>query len=200
MNQILNETKIEITEKKSKFITRVINIQTEEEAKNNIADIVKLEKGAVHNCYAYRILDETKNIIERKNDDGEPGGTAGAPMLSVLTGEGMINTLAVTTRYFGGIKLGTGGLVNVYKKGVQEALKKSGKKEFESYVEYKICFKVNKTDQVQYVINKEKILIKDKKFNNKDVEFIIDVPESSIDRLENIAKLTGGEIYRLHTR
>jgi len=197
MYQICNESEIEIIEKKSKFISRIIKIQTEEDAKNIISGIVKLEKGAVHNCFAYRIFDERKNIIERKSDDGEPGGTAGAPMLAVLTGEEMINTLVVTTRYFGGIKLGTGGLVNVYKKGVKEVLRKSGKKEYKSYIKYKICFKVNKVDQIQYEFKKENILIKEKKFNNKDVEFIIDVPEDAIDRLKQIAKLIGGKILKV---
>lgn len=197
MYQIITESKTEIIEKKSKFISRSKSIQTEEDAKKIISGIVKEEKGAVHNCFAYRILDENKNIIERKSDDGEPGGTAGAPMLAVLTGENMINTLVVTTRYFGGIKLGTGGLVNVYKKGVQEVLKKSGKKEYKSYIKYKFCFKINKTDQVQYEIKKENILIKEKKFINKDVEFIIDVPEDIIDRLNQIANLIGGEIIKV---
>ncbi len=142
MYQIINESMIEIIEKKSKFITRIKNIHSEKEAKVIISEIVKKEKGASHNCFAYRFLNDVKNIIERKNDDGEPGGTAGAPMLAVLTGEDMINTIVITTRYFGGTKLGTGGLVSVYKKGVQEILMKSGKKEYIKYIPYKINFPV----------------------------------------------------------
>lgn len=197
MYQIINESEIEIIEKRSKFITRIKNIHTEKEAKEIISEIVKKEKGAAHNCFAYRIIIDGINIIERKNDDGEPGGTAGAPMLSTLTGEEMINTLVVTTRYFGGIKLGTGGLVGVYKKGVHEILKKSGKKEYITYLDYMIKFPVNKTDLIQYEIKKENILIKDKKFLDNIVEFIIQIPEKSINRIGKIEKLVDGKMFKL---
>ena len=83
MYEIINEGKIEIIQKKSKFITRIKKVYSENDVKNIIAEIVKKEKGAVHNCYAYRLLIDNKDILERKSDDGEPGGTAGAPMLSV---------------------------------------------------------------------------------------------------------------------
>jgi uncharacterized YigZ family protein len=197
MYQIIKESKIEIIEKKSKFITRIENIHSEKEAKEIISEIIKKEKGAVHNCFAYRIIINGSNIIERKNDDGEPGGTAGAPMLAILTGEDMINTLVVTTRYFGGIKLGTGGLVSVYKKGVQEVLKKSGKKEYVKYLNYMINFPVNKTDLIQYELKKEKIIIKEKKFLANIVEFLIQVPDTAIDKLGRIEKLVDWKIYKI---
>lgn len=197
MFQIIKESEMEIIEKKSKFITRINYINSEKEAKDIISEIVKKEKSASHNCFAYRIMIDGKNIIERKNDDGEPGGTAGAPMLAILTGEGMINTLVVTTRYFGGIKLGTGGLVGVYKKGVQEIIKKSGKKEYIIYSDYLINFPVNKTDLIQYEMKKENILIKEKNFSDNIVEFIIRVPEKSIERLGRIEKLADGKIFKI---
>ena len=197
MYRIKKETQIEIIEKKSKFITRINNIKSEEEAKNQIEEISKAEKGAVHNCYAYRILSQNNSIIEKKNDDGEPGGTAGAPMLAVLTGEGIINALAVTTRYFGGIKLGTGGLVNVYARGVKEVLKASGKIEHVITESWKIEFAINKTDLVQYQLNKEDFTISEREFKGNNVSFIVDVPENSINNIRDIAKLVQGNIIKL---
>jgi putative IMPACT (imprinted ancient) family translation regulator len=118
-------------------------------------------------------------------------------MLSVLTGEKIVNVLAVTTRYFGGIKLGTGGLVNVYKKGVKEALKQSGKRDFISYIECKINFPINKTDIIQYELKKENIIIKEKKFINTNAEFIVDAPENAVEKLEEKIKIISGNIKRI---
>ena len=197
MYQIKKESRIDITEKKSKFITRSNKIKSEEEAKIIIDEIAKTEKGAVHNCYAYRILAANSSIIEKKSDDGEPGGTAGAPMLAVLTGEDMINTLVVTTRYFGGIKLGTGGLVNVYARGVKEVLKESGKIEYVIKESWEIEFPINKTDLVQYQLDKEEITISKKEFINNNVFFIVDVSQDAINKLEGIVKLVQGNIKKL---
>ncbi|MDD3339041.1 MAG: YigZ family protein [Lachnospiraceae bacterium] len=110
----------EIVEKKSRFIANVALVHTEEEA---IAFIDKMKKkywDARHNCSAY-VIGEHDEIV-RCSDDGEPGGTAGRPMLDVLLGEGLKNTAVVVTRYFGGTLLGTGGLVRAYSKAVQEGL------------------------------------------------------------------------------
>jgi len=172
MFQINKELTIEITEKKSRFITRIFYTDNECQIKELISNIIKKEKGAVHNCYAYRILGSNNQILEKKNDDGEPGGTAGAPMLSILAGEDLINILAVTTRYFGGIKLGTGGLVRVYKRGVREAVDKSGKKAFEIRKEYNIKTDIKKAGILEHILNKENIKIKNKIFNDEVVYFI----------------------------
>lgn len=112
-----------LIEKKSKFIGRIIKVETEEQAKKHLDDIRKSEKGAVHNCFAYIIKDQN---IERFSDDGEPQGTAGKPILEVVKKENITNVLCVVTRYFGGTLLGTGGLVRAYNQTAKKALETAG--------------------------------------------------------------------------
>jgi len=103
----------EIVVKKSKFIATLYYVRSEEEAQDIIKSVKKNYYDARHNCYAYRIIKENETI-ERFSDDGEPSGTAGAPMLGILSKNNLGNVLVVVTRYFGGILLGTGGLVRAY--------------------------------------------------------------------------------------
>ncbi|MDO4542050.1 MAG: YigZ family protein [Bacillota bacterium] len=110
----------EITEKKSKFIGYCANVSNEEEAQEFVASIKKQNWDATHNVYAYQIGEY--NEIQRSSDDGEPSGTAGRPVLEVIKGSGLSDTAIVVTRYFGGILLGTGGLVRSYSKAAQAAL------------------------------------------------------------------------------
>jgi uncharacterized YigZ family protein len=105
-------TEAEITEKKSRFIATVLHIESEEEATAILADFRKRYWDARHNCYAY-VLGK-KSELERFSDDGEPSGTAGRPILEVIKGRGLTNTMIIVTRYFGGVLLGTGGLVRAY--------------------------------------------------------------------------------------
>ena len=114
----------EIIEKKSRFIANLIYVENEEEALNKIKEIKKKYYDARHNCFAYRVLDE-ENIIQRSSDDGEPSGTAGAPMLNILEKNNIVNVLVVVTRYFGGILLGTGGLVRAYTTASKQSIEKA---------------------------------------------------------------------------
>ena len=107
---------------RSKFICRIKPIEDEESAKRFISEIVKKETGATHNCYAFVLEGET---VFKFSDDGEPHGTAGQPMLEVLKGNNLKNVVAVVTRYFGGIKLGTGGLVRAYSGVLSDCIKKA---------------------------------------------------------------------------
>lgn len=116
------EHQIEI--KKSKFICHLFPIENEEQAKEYIAKIKKEHYKANHNCSAYMLGENFE--IQRSSDDGEPSGTAGVPMLEVLKKNQLQNTLAIVTRYFGGIKLGAGGLIRAYSTSVSEALKEIG--------------------------------------------------------------------------
>lgn len=192
MYEIQQETTIEIIEKKSKFITRIFKIDSDDKAKNILKEISKNEKGASHNCYAYRILQNDK-IIEKKSDDGEPGGTAGAPMLAVLNGENLINTFVVTTRYFGGIKLGTGGLVSAYKKGAVEILKKSGKKKYVILQKITVNFPINEVTHMEYLLKKAHLKVDSKDFGER-VLYTISVPEDEIEKLPPIIKAVKGTI------
>ena len=113
----------EFIEKKSRFIGRVWLVETGEEALQKIQQMKKQHYDATHNCWAYIIRDGAV----RFSDDGEPGGTAGMPMLQVLQREGLYNVVCVVTRYFGGILLGAGGLVRAYTKGAKIAVDAAGK-------------------------------------------------------------------------
>lgn len=113
----------EITEKKSRFIATVCPVHSEEEALTFIEKTKKKYWDARHNCYAY-IIGENQTCM-RSSDDGEPQGTAGHPMLDVLCGQQIYDVAVVVTRYFGGVLLGTGGLVRAYSSAVQEGLQKS---------------------------------------------------------------------------
>ena len=113
----------EFIEKKSRFIGRIWPVETEEEALARIQEMKKKHYDATHNCWAYIIRDGAV----RFSDDGEPGGTAGMPMLQVLQREGLFNAACVVTRYFGGILLGAGGLVRAYTKGAKIAVDAAGK-------------------------------------------------------------------------
>ena len=112
----------EFYEKKSHFIGRLWPVETEEAALEKIQQMKKQHYDATHNCWAYIIRDGAV----RFSDDGEPGGTAGMPMLQVLQREGLYNCVCVVTRYFGGILLGAGGLVRAYTKGAKIAVDAAG--------------------------------------------------------------------------
>lgn len=114
----------EISIERSRFIAYVNRAETEEEAQAFIADIKKKHWDANHNCSAYMIGEN--NLIQKANDDGEPSGTAGVPMLEVLKKRGLKDTVVVVTRYFGGIKLGAGGLIRAYGKSTSEGLNATG--------------------------------------------------------------------------
>lgn len=102
-----------LTIKKSKFIANLFCIESVKEAEEKIQEIKGKYFDAKHNCIAYRVI-ENDNLVEKASDDGEPSGTAGQPMLNILQKSNLNNVLIVVTRYFGGILLGTGGLVRAY--------------------------------------------------------------------------------------
>ena len=112
----------ETTIKRSRFICTLERVGSEEEARDVIADIRHEFADARHNCTAFIVSQPGRTPLERSSDDGDPAGTAGMPMLETLRGEGISDVVAVVTRYFGGIKLGTGGLVRAYSGAVSDAL------------------------------------------------------------------------------
>ncbi|MGE6377141.1 YigZ family protein [Peribacillus muralis] len=114
----------EITIEKSRFISHIARVETEEAAHAFIQEIKKKHKDATHNCSAYMIGDQ--NQIQKALDDGEPSGTAGVPILEVLKKKELKDTAVVVTRYFGGIKLGAGGLIRAYSKSTSEGINATG--------------------------------------------------------------------------
>lgn len=135
MSSVRGESYAEYVIKKSKFIARAVHITTEEEAQAYLRDGKKQYWDARHNCYAYRL---GMNFEKQKSsDDGEPSGTAGKPILEVLKNKGLTNTLIVVTRYFGGIKLGAGGLIRAYGTAAVAALDNAI---IEDYIDCRILY------------------------------------------------------------
>jgi uncharacterized YigZ family protein len=113
---------VETVIKRSRFIARVCRADSENDATGLIATARRLHPDAGHHCFAYVIGDEPESRIERSGDDGEPGGTGGVPMLQMLKARELVNVAAVVSRYFGGVKLGAGGLARAYSGAVAAAV------------------------------------------------------------------------------
>lgn len=155
---IKEKSTAEVVEKKSKFIANVFYVESREEAEDLIKQINKEYHDARHNCYAYRIFTK-EGIIEKASDDGEPSGTAGAPMLNILSKKELSNVLVIVTRYFGGILLGTGGLVKAYSGACSLGLEKSGIIEKELSKVYTIEINYGDIDKFKYFAKKNNIII-----------------------------------------
>lgn len=176
MRTIKNNTINEIIIKNSRFICLLIKINSVDI--NDILDKIKSDyPKATHYCYAYLY-----NDIQRFNDDGEPGGTAGMPMLNVLLKEELSNVLCVVIRYFGGIKLGAGGLVRAYTKSVTECLKVTDLMDLEEGYKVRLKFNYNDEKQVKYLLKDSNIL--NEKYD-LDVEYLVLVNNDVLDNLKN---------------
>ena len=177
----------EIIEKKSRFIATVRIVNTEEEATMFIDEMKKKYWNATHNCSAFVVGEKAE--LTRCSDDGEPSGTAGRPMLEVLLGEGIRNVAVVVTRYFGGVLLGTGGLVRAYTQAVKEGLANC-KKGVMCYGT-RLSIKASYTDigKIQYILGQENIPIENSVYA-EDVEFTILFQENKEKEL--IKKITEG--------
>ena len=160
MKTITNNTKAELTEKRSKFISNLYYIESVEEDENKIKEIKKKYNDARHNCFAYRVC-EKNAIIERASDDGEPSSTAGAPMLNLLLKSDLVNCLVVVTRYFGGILLGTGGLVRAYTEAARQAIEQANIADIQKGEEATITLKYDKLGEFQHYCQKNDINIVD---------------------------------------
>ena len=146
----------EIIIKNSRFITILIKINNKEDITKNLEKCKINYPKATHYCYAYKL----GKIIKKASDDGEPSGTAGLPMLNVLDKENITNILAIVIRYFGGIKLGAGGLIRAYTKSVKEALNEIEKKELVPAVLCEITFPYTKEQEIKKEIKEENIISK----------------------------------------
>ena len=156
----------EITEKKSKFIANLIKVKNKEEAENEINKIKKAYHDARHNCIAYRVIEEDR-ILEKSSDDGEPSGTAGGPMLNILQKSNLCNVIVVVTRYFGGILLGTGGLVRAYSEATQKSIEKSEKIEMILGIEMEAKVEYSEYEKFKYYCQKNQIKIEKSNYSEK---------------------------------
>ena len=180
---IKNNATAEIVEKKSKFIANAYYVESKDEAEEKLKEIRRKYNDARHNCYAYRVLNE-ETIFEKCSDDGEPSGTAGAPMINILQRNNLCNVLVVVTRYFGGILLGTGGLVKAYSEATKNALEKAEITKIEEGFLYKIEIKYSDLENFQYFIkNNDASIIKEEYFEN--VFLHIFMPKNKIECLKS---------------
>lgn len=154
---IIKDGEGEITEKKSRFIANLYKIQSEEEAYERIAGLKKKYWDAKHHCYAF--LPGGDNTLARCSDDGEPSGTAGKPILEVLSGAGLHHCLLVVTRYFGGTLLGTGGLVRAYQKAARAAIDNAVMAECLQGLRFTVETDYSGLGKLQYMAGQEKIQV-----------------------------------------
>lgn len=173
----------EIVEKKSKFIANVFYVETVEEAEEKVKEIKKKYFDARHNCFAYSVF--TKDgIVNRFSDDGEPSGTAGGPMLNILNGKELTNVVVIVTRYFGGILLGTGGLIRAYTGAAQEALGKLEDVYKDLGLEAKLVTTYPELEKLKYYLKQNQIEITSTEYN-ETVEVFVDITE---EKYNNILK------------
>lgn len=173
----------ELVEKKSKFIANIYYVETVEEAEEKIKEVKKKYFDARHNCYAFSVYTK-EGIINRFSDDGEPSGTAGAPMLNILNSKGLTNILVVVTRYFGGILLGTGGLVRAYTGATQEALNKIIEIQKDLGLEAKIEVSYSDFEKFKYYLKQNEIKLINSEYSENIVS-IVEITEEKLNQIEN---------------
>lgn len=177
-------------EKKSKFTAHISPCESEEKALSYIEAIRKKYYDARHNCTAM-IIGANKELV-RSSDDGEPSGTAGKPMLEVLTGADITNVVCVVTRYFGGVLLGTGGLVRAYQAAVKDALKEADIRTVDYCADIKLMASYNDINILQRFFADENITVLNSEYLEK-VIFNIRVREiESHEILKSLTELTKG--------
>ena len=187
----------EFVEKKSTFITHLVRVTNEEEAREFIQKMKKKHYDATHVCSCYVVGDN--NEITRANDDGEPSGTAGAPMLDVLVKNEIKNVCATVIRYFGGTKLGTGGLVRAYGGGVINALKNATLVERKDALEIRLELDYSLNGKIEYEIEKTNFIVNNLEYTDKII-YTIYVMEEDYDSFQSwIANLTNGQFKILST-
>lgn len=168
MKILLKNTTAEFVEKKSRFIANVFYVANANDAQDKLKEITKKYYDAKHNCFAY-ILGAYGNN-KKSSDDGEPSGTAGHPMLDILKGYELTNVIAIVTRYFGGVLLGTGGLVRAYSESLKSALKNAEMSNIMKgkYISFETTYDdYGKIEKYVGNVEKEKIIIIEKKFEDK---------------------------------
>lgn len=180
---IKKEIETSVTEKKSKFICHIYHVESVEEAEEKLDEVRKKYHDARHNCYAYRVVEDGK-IIQKYSDDGEPSGTAGAPMMMILEKNEICNVLIIVTRYFGGILLGTGGLVKAYSEATIKALENTTYIYKEMGLEMQITLKYSELAAFRYYCMKNNILIKNEQYL-ENINLIIEISEKNREKLIN---------------
>jgi uncharacterized YigZ family protein len=175
------------------FIATAAPVSSEEMAGEWIRKLSREFHDATHNCHAWRIKDR-KRVIEKFSDAGEPGGTAGRPILSAIESEGLHNVLVVVTRYFGGIKLGTGGLSRAYRSSARTALKKAEKITRWLTSDVKLSYPLSMTGKVQLVLTKYKVRTLESSFGER-AKLKVQIRDGWLDQLKQaLIDATHGQV------
>lgn len=175
---------------KSRFIAYIKPVSTENEAKAFIDEIKTKHKDATHNCSAYTVGPEMN--IQKANDDGEPSGTAGIPMLEILKKQEIHNVCVVVTRYFGGIKLGAGGLIRAYSGTVRDVIYDIGRVELREAIPVTVTLDYDQTGKFEYELASTTFLLREQFYTDK-VSYQIDVVKNEYDAfIDFLNRITSG--------
>ncbi len=175
---------------KSRFIAYIKPVSTENEAKAFIDEIKTKHKDATHNCSAYTVGPEMN--IQKANDDGEPSGTAGIPMLEILKKQEIHNVCVVVTRYFGGIKLGAGGLIRAYSGAVRDVIYDVGRVELREAIPVTVTLDYDQTGKFEYELASTTFLLREQFYTDK-VSYQIDVVKNEYDAfIDFLNRITSG--------
>ncbi|MBR6231106.1 MAG: YigZ family protein [Lachnospiraceae bacterium] len=182
----------EVTEKKSRFIGVAAHVSSEDEAADFVRKIKKEYYDARHSCWAYVIGDKSES--KRASDDGEPQGTAGRPILDVITGMGLTYTIVVVTRYFGGTLLGTGGLVRAYSKAADEAVRNAVISEMKEADILSVHAAYNDAGRLQYLFAAKGINVTGTEYG-ADAVFTIMIEKTNTENIKaEMTEATGGRV------
>ena len=186
---VRQEAHIEFEEKRSLFIGHALHVETEEEAQSFIKQIKKKYSDATHNCFAYLLGDGS---IARYSDDGEPQGTAGMPVLDVIRKNGVTDTVIVVVRYFGGILLGTGGLVHAYTEAALGALKAAKIIRYSTYSYFSLTVSYSDYQKITPALNDYGFVADDTDFT-ENVEIFGSVMAEDYEKIINkLTEITSG--------
>ena len=181
MKSIISKEIYETTIKNSKFIGVIIPIESINDVKNNLNKIKEEYKNATHYCYAFKLIND-----KGFSDDREPNKTAGIPILNVIEGNNLVNVLVIVIRYFGGIKLGPGGLIRAYSNTTKEVINKSNKVDLINGFYASITFPYSLEKEINYILRNS--IIKDKIYK-ENCTYIIEVTKDILDNLKPLVNI-----------
>ena len=181
MKSIINKETYEVTIKNSKFIGVIIPIESTLDIKDNINKLKEEYKNATHYCYAFKLINN-----KGFSDDREPNKTAGIPILNIIESEDLVNVLVVVIRYFGGIKLGPGGLIRAYSSTAKEVINKCTKVDLIKGYIASITFNYSKEKEINYLLKNSIIKNKDYK---EECTYIVEVTKDILDTLNQVSTI-----------
>ena len=181
MKSIINEETFEITIKNSKFIGIIKHVESKDDVRNILKGLKDKYNNATHYCYAFTLIND-----KGFSDDGEPNKTAGVPILKVIESEDLVNVLVVVIRYFGGIKLGPGGLIRAYSNTCKEVINKSTLVELIKGIEASITFNYSRETEIKYLLKDS--IIKSKSYE-ETCTYIIETTKEVLDSISSLVTI-----------